>query len=286
MRLAIPLTLLVFILVLTLGATAADGPTTHAYVEDHTDRQQLDHYRAPGDGLRPAVIFVHGGGWWRGDRRVARIFADNFNDAGVDVISVGYRLVPDVAWPDNVRDVAAAVDWVFDHAEELGIDPQRVTIMGHSAGAHLSACVGADKRWLAEHERCPSDLAGVILLDGAAYDIPDLLSVPRPQLERNYHRAFTNDPAVWRDASPTLNTGDVAARSWLAILAADRRAPGLQSAKLFEALPDGTKTQTIKTESDDHSAVLRTLANSDDPELAVIIELVRNDALEQGDIDR
>jgi arylformamidase len=129
----------------------------------------------PEDAARPVVVFVHGGGWAIGSRRgaqVPRVKAPFFTAAGFVFVSIDYRLSPAVRHPAHVEDCAAALAWTFDHIADHGGDPQRVFVVGHSAGAHLAALVATDQRYLAAHGHAPSDLSGVVLLDSASYDLP------------------------------------------------------------------------------------------------------------------
>lgn len=97
-------------------------------------------------GGRPALIAIHGGGWCGGRKdgygRLAAIFARH----GYVVVAVGYRLAtPDEpAWPANLDDCRAAVRWVRQHAADYGIDPDRISALGASAGGHLAALLGTD----------------------------------------------------------------------------------------------------------------------------------------------
>lgn len=97
---------------------------------------------AGGDGVLPALVWVHGGGWrWGGldmaeAESVAQIVAAAMPAA---VVSVDYRLAPDHVHPAGVRDVRAVLDHVRDDADALGVDGRRVALGGGSAGAHLAA---------------------------------------------------------------------------------------------------------------------------------------------------
>lgn len=98
---------------------------------------KLDIHRPADDATHPAVIYVHGGGWSSGDK-AADFGFNSFTDAGLVVVSINYRLAPDHRWPACREDVSSAIQWVKDHAAEHGIDPNRLAIMGYSAGGHLA----------------------------------------------------------------------------------------------------------------------------------------------------
>lgn len=96
----------------------------------------------PGAIALPVVVNFHGGGWvqgnpeqseWAASRIAARV--------GAVVISVAYRLAPEAAFPAGVSDCWAAVQWVHQHAGALGVDPDKIAVMGDSAGGNLAAVV-------------------------------------------------------------------------------------------------------------------------------------------------
>jgi len=157
-------------------ASFATAPAQeHAYGRDAL--QKLDFWRGRGTSA-PLVVFVHGGGWKRGDKAMMAGSAKlaDWQGKGYAVASLNYRLVPAATVENQAQDVAAAVAWLRGQAGKLGIDPQRVVLVGHSAGAHLVALVGTDPQWLKAHGLSPIDLAGIIPLDGAAYLVADQMS--------------------------------------------------------------------------------------------------------------
>ncbi len=85
---------------------------------------------------RPAVIYVHGGGWNSGERGGSPNFL--LTDAGFITLSIDYRLTGEASFPAQIHDVKAAIRWTRAHAADLGIDPDRIGIWGHSAGGHLA----------------------------------------------------------------------------------------------------------------------------------------------------
>ena len=124
--------------------------TDLTYRESGLRRLRLDVYvpsgAAPQRG-RPAVVAVHGGGWRGGSRsEYGRSMAENLAPYGIAVVSVDYRLSrPGAAtWPGNLDDVREAVRWVRSHARDYEIDPNRIALIGSSAGAHLALMLACD----------------------------------------------------------------------------------------------------------------------------------------------
>jgi acetyl esterase/lipase len=122
---------------------------------------------------RPVLMFVHGGGYVRGNKHVADSpFYDNVMvwaaRNGMVGVNVEYRLAPKDPWPAGVEDMAAAVRWVAEHATPYGGNPDRIFLMGHSAGAtHVSTYVGHPEF----HGPKGSGLAGAIFSSAGAYDL-------------------------------------------------------------------------------------------------------------------
>lgn len=98
---------------------------------------RLDAAIPEGDGPFPAVILVHGGGWQAGNKTHFRSLFDPLTRAGFAWFSVDYRLAPKFKFPACLEDVEAAVAWVRAHAAEYNIDPDRLALLGESAGGHL-----------------------------------------------------------------------------------------------------------------------------------------------------
>jgi acetyl esterase/lipase len=111
--------------------------------------EKLDLYLPPGSARsdRPAVVFIHGGGFTGGDKaeyRSASVSAD-LSRAGYVVVSCNYVLGPKTkvgVWPQNIADCRNAVRWVRAHAKELGVNPDKIAVAGGSAGGYLALMVG------------------------------------------------------------------------------------------------------------------------------------------------
>jgi acetyl esterase/lipase len=192
------------------------------------------------NGPAPLVLFIHGGGWKRGDMENAtgKAKVAHYPGEGYAFASVNYRLVPQATVEQQAADVANAVKWVIGHAGELGIDPRRIVLMGHSAGAHLVALVGTDPHYLDAVGLGEDAIAGVIPIDGAAYDVPRQLQIGNSIMGQTYEQAFGTDPARQRALSPTFQAEAPNAPAFL-ILHVQRPDGIEQSRALADALRRG-----------------------------------------------
>ena len=137
------------------------------------DRNLLDLFVPEGTaGTRPVLIYVHGGGFIRGNKRMpGSPFYDNIllwaARSGMVGVNITYRLAPQAPWPAGAEDVAAAVRWVADNIAGHGGDAGRVFLMGHSAGAtHVASYVAFPQF----HGPRGAGLAGAIMTSGV-YDL-------------------------------------------------------------------------------------------------------------------
>jgi arylformamidase len=172
------------------------------------ERQRLDIYSPKvATGTMPILLFVHGGGWQRGSKNMHTEKGINYAEHGVVFIATNYRLAPSVTHPKQIQDIASAFAWAKTHATELGADPNRIYIMGHSAGAHLVDLLGSNERFLVEKGLSLNDIRGVISLDTASLNLGERKG--EQSFEGNMvgdmiSNAFGSDPKVLADASPTL----------------------------------------------------------------------------------
>ncbi len=156
------------------GIAYGDGP-----------RRVLDIYRPGGAaGPHPLVVFLYGGSWRTGNRETYGFVAMPLAARGAVVVVPDYRLYPETAFPGFLQDNAQAIAWAVAHAGALGADPQRVFIVGHSAGAYNAAMLALDGRWLAQAGLDRAQITGMVGLAGP-YDFlpitdPDIIPVFAP----------------------------------------------------------------------------------------------------------
>jgi acetyl esterase/lipase len=180
------------------------GAQSMAYGNDTA--QVLDFWPSAKGGKAPLIVFVHGGGWKRGskDNATGRFKPEHFPTEGYAFASINYRLVPAATVEQQAADVASALKALLTRTD---IDPRRVVLMGHSAGAHLVALVGTDERYLKGAGLSFADVSGVIPIDGAAYDVPAQMSDGPQIMLGTYGQAFGTDPARQKALSPTFQAG-------------------------------------------------------------------------------
>ncbi|OPZ20841.1 MAG: Carboxylesterase NlhH [candidate division BRC1 bacterium ADurb.BinA364] len=225
----------------------------------------LDIYAPPGARGLPVLAYVHGGSWSGGDKRSAGSKAGFFTRAGFVFASLNYRLLPEGRHPNNALDVARAAAWLHDHAAEYGGDPERLFLMGHSAGAHLAALVATNERFLRDAGKDLSILKGVIALDTNAYDIATL--VENQRRGNLFREVFGADPATLRDASPTAQAAPGKGIPPFLIFHTYSPTRGPQAQAFAEALRRaGTSAEVFPATEENHGEINMTFGTPGDPQ--------------------
>ena len=143
--------------------------------------------------LAPVVVYVHGGGWVKGSRKKVYRLPEWLTSRGYLLVAIDYRKVPRTTIDGQVSDVARAVAWTKRNIKRYGGDPDRVVIMGHSAGAHLVAMAAAQGK--------VGNIRGVIPNDVQAYDLV-AYATKRGSIGTMFGRAFSDNPKNWVRWSP------------------------------------------------------------------------------------
>ncbi len=114
------------------------------YVGKGNPRQTLDLLIPPAraEGKRPLVVFIHGGGWRAGRKEDGLGVIRTISAGGYVTASINYRLTPEAAWPAQIHDCKAAIRFLRGNAAKYGIDPERIGVIGISAGGHLVSMLG------------------------------------------------------------------------------------------------------------------------------------------------
>lgn len=167
---------------------------------------QLDIYKLKDlTSPAPVMIFIHGGAWRTGKRSDYLPYLIDYANKGFITATVSYRLVKKAIFPAAVQDVNCAVKWIKTHAGEYGIDPERIALIGGSAGGHLSLMVGYDGREAIFNEDCDlqidSSVKVVIDLYGPV-DLTTPYAVGTYQVQDFLGTTYDKDPELYRMASP------------------------------------------------------------------------------------
>lgn len=169
----------------------------------------LDVYTPDKSGKNPVLVWIHGGSWSEGDKismvtdpyDMPKVFCTK----GYVVVSINYRLSPAVKFPIHPQDVASAIAWVKTNISSYGGDPSRINISGHSAGAHLTALVSTDERYLKAVGLELADIKSAVPSDAGTYDFIAFANRQKEKkapMPKNFIEVFTEDEKVWKEASP------------------------------------------------------------------------------------
>jgi len=146
-QLILPSAAIVFATCVCQSVQAGDAPpATHADVAYGPDtRNVLDFWQAKGEGPRPVLVYIHGGGWRGGNKQQVESNVQPYLDNGISVASIEYRLTPANPLPAPIHDAARAIQFLRSKATQWQLDKTRIAVQGTSAGACTSM-------WLLMHD--------------------------------------------------------------------------------------------------------------------------------------
>jgi acetyl esterase/lipase len=265
-------------------AQAQDVKRNIPYAEPAHERQVLDVYAPRNAKNLPVVFWIHGGGWQTGDKTSVQIKPQVFMDKGFVFVSTNYRLLPSVDMATIVRDIARSIRWVHDHIDEHGGDPQRLLIMGHSAGAQLAALICTDDRYLKAEGLSLAIAKGCVPVDGDTFDVPAIIETAEtrrrvhglPQAKFGHREKFGNDPAKHRDFSAITHVAkDKGIPPFLILHVAEHPDTSAQAQRLGNALKAaGVSTTVFGARETTHNKINADLGLPDDPATKALFEFL------------
>lgn len=245
------------------------------YAESGSERETLDIYAPAGAKNLPVVFWIHGGGWQQGDKSQVALKPQVFMDKGFVFVSTNYRLLPNVDMGTLIRDVARSLHWVHDHIAERGGDPNRVFVMGHSAGAQLAAILCTDDSYLKAEGLSLAMIKGCVPVDGDTYDVPAIIETAKtrrrlhgqPEPKVGHWEKFGSDPAKHRDFSAVYHiSSDKGIPPFLILHVAAHPDTSAQAFRLGKVLADaGVPVKVFGAKDTDHSKLNDNLGKPDDP---------------------
>ena len=159
---------------------------------------ELNVFKTRKSKNNPVVIFIHGGSWNEGNKKIYGFLGRNFAKKGIVTVIPNYTLSPDGSYDTMAKEVAAAIKWTYENIEKYNGNPDQIFLMGHSAGGHLIALVGTNPKYLENTNL----IKGIILNDAAGLDMNSFLEKYPPTKNRNYDVTWTKNPEKWKEASP------------------------------------------------------------------------------------
>jgi len=272
------------VLALLAETQAQDVKRNIPYADSAHERQVLDIY-SPRDAKNlPVVFWIHGGGWQTGDKSSVQLKPQVFMDKGFVFVSTNYRLLPDVDIATIFRDIARSVHWVHDHIAEHGGDPQRLLVMGHSAGAQLAALVCIDDRYLKAEGLSLAIIKGCVPVDGDTYDVPAIIETAETrrrvhglaQAKFGHREKFGNDAAKHRDFSAVTHVArDKGIPPFLILHVAEHPDTSAQAQRLGNVLKEaGVPVTVFGAKETTHNKLNADLGLPEDPATKALSEFV------------
>lgn len=157
----------------------------------------------------PGLIFIHGGGWKGGKKEDYRYYANWFAHRGYVVACVSYRLLDEATYPAAVQDVKCAVRWMRANADKYHIDPNKIGVVGGSAGGHLALMIGyssddPDLEGNGGHKGISSRVQAVVDLYGPT-DLTTDFALDKKALLNFIGKPFAEAKELYRQASPIMH---------------------------------------------------------------------------------
>lgn len=243
-----------------------DGPDAHPV------KHRLDLFVPQGVKDAPVLIFVHGGAWTSGDKNLYSFIGRAFAEQGFVTAVINYRLSPQVQHPAHIEDVARAFAWVHKNIAQYGGNPEKIFVMGHSSGGHLTALLALDEKYLQAHGLTLAAIRGAIPISGI-YDV----TIEPPDPINVYRIVFGTDPQVRRDASPITHVGPN--KPPFLILYAQFDFPGFdaQARQLLSRLREyGNDATLVEIPNRDHVTIIFNIGASGDRTTEEILKFLRS----------
>jgi acetyl esterase/lipase len=259
------------------------------YVEGSIDPRHRLNFFKPATREFPIVIFIHGGNWDSGDKDYRFGGQDIYNNIGrflaargIGCAVISYRLIPAVNWREQAGDAARAIAWTHKHATELGGDPNRLFLMGHSAGAQLAMRTVLDRVTLEKNGVPRVAIRGVIGVAGAGYDMADRLAQRLGADPAWYAKRFRLGPADadWQvTASPVQLVDGDPPPALLVYADGESVALKRQSELMRDILNKvNTRAQLVVVPGLSHTRIVPTLSREDRPAGAAVLAFIRKHA--------
>jgi acetyl esterase/lipase len=180
------------------------------YAGNNSQENTLNVYYKKSDVKnRDVIIFIHGGSWSSGKKETYWWLGRNFSKKDIVTAIINYPLAPNATYKEMALASAQAVKWVKDSIATYGGNPDRIFIMGHSAGAHLAELINSDPQYF-KTVGIQNPIKGVILNDAFGLDMEEYLTkAEKDDYYTDFIRTFSAEAKTWQIGSPLYYVANV-----------------------------------------------------------------------------
>lgn len=243
-----------------------------------SERHQLDvYYPKNTNEKKDVILYFHGGSWKGGKKDTYKFLGKRFAKKGFVVVIANYRLSPEVKYQAMAEDCAAAFTWVYDYIEKFGGDKNKITVSGHSAGAHLAAFISFNDQF----KDIQSKIRKTILIDPFGLDMftyfNEYTNDYADGLKKN---TFTNNPEEWKAASPLYSIKPGLKIPVLVLVGGKTFPTILQSTAIFNdhMTQAGNESTLITIEGKKHIGMVTQLFFKRNDTYAIMINFIQSDS--------
>jgi len=228
------------------------------------ERQQVDLYLPEGKKDFPVLVYVHGGGWSKGDRKAGAKVGKTLAGEGIGVVSVGYRLSPAVQHPAHVEDVAQAFAWTYQNIGKYGGNKNALFVSGHSAGGHLAALLATNAAYLKKYNLSPKNIKGCLPVSGVF------------AVGGQNEKIWGKDPEGWTQGSPLKNVSKDCPPFLIIYAEKDGKMFHTQAKELADLLKKaGVEATYREMEGRDHGSVISLVNQNGDATRELMLEFIK-----------
>ena len=202
---------MIFVLLAQVFTSAAKAKVVKNinYAGNTNQANTLNVYYKKGGQNQDVVVFIHGGSWNSGKKETYWWLGRNFANKNVVTAVINYPLAPNATYKEMAMASAQAVQWVKNNISSYGGNPNRIFLMGHSAGGHLCELINADSQYFTALGLL-NPIKGIILNDAFGLDMEEYLTKAKQDTAyRNFLNTFSSNPKEWRAGSPLFYSANI-----------------------------------------------------------------------------
>jgi len=204
------------------------------------------YYSKDKSSVKDVLVFIHGGSWNSGKKETYWWLGRNMARKDIVTIIINYSHNPATTYDKMAADCASALKWVSTNAGSYGGNKERIFVMGHSAGAHLSALIHSDPQYF-KKEGIPDPIKGIILNDAFGLDMFEYLSKAETDGNtKSFLNTFSTDQEVWKVASPLYYLQNFDAPVLLFVGEKTYPAIKIQSERLRKELTESNRVTNLR----------------------------------------